>query len=102
MSNGESARGPWNEGQGPWKEGEWIYVEKPLQHVVETDGLLEQTVEGTTQTVEEAELMGAELGKVRSKEIKLAVGDGASQWSDYPQQNIAGPSTVANTKKQSS
>ncbi len=73
-----------------------------LQHVVETDGLLEQTVEGTTQTVEEAELMGAELGKVRSKEIKLAVGDGASQWSDYPQQNIAGPSTVANTKKQSS
>jgi Mn-containing catalase len=102
LSNGESARGPWNEGQGPWKEGEWVYVEKPLQHVVETDGLLEETVEGTAQTVEEAKLMGAELGKVRSKEIKQAVGTGASQWSDYPQKNIAGPSTVDTAKKQSS
>ena len=28
--NGQSVRGPWNEGQGPWPEGmEWDYVEKP-------------------------------------------------------------------------
>jgi Mn-containing catalase len=101
LSNGESTRGPWNEGQGPWKEGEWVYVEKPLQHVVETDVLLQQPVEGTAQTMEEAEKMGIELGKVRSKEIKQAIGEGASQWSDYPQQNIAGPTTVANTKTQS-
>jgi Mn-containing catalase len=30
--NGQSVRGPWNEGQGPWPEGiEWDYVEKPEQ-----------------------------------------------------------------------
>jgi len=30
MSDGESVRGPWNEGQGPWPEGtEWKYVENP-------------------------------------------------------------------------
>lgn len=92
MSDGASARGPWNEGQGNWTEGEWVYVEKPHEHVVETDGLLEQTVEGTSQTVKEAEQIGKKLGKVRSEEIKQAVGSGASQWSDYPQDTIAGPS----------
>jgi Mn-containing catalase len=92
MSDGPSARGPWNEGQGPWAEGEWAYVEKPLQQVIETDGLLEQPIEGTSQTAEEAERLGSKLGKMRSEEVKRAVGSGASQWSDYPQQNIAGPS----------
>ncbi|SUA78829.1 Probable manganese catalase [Nocardia otitidiscaviarum] len=32
MSDGESSRGPWNEGRGPWIEGmEWQYVEDPAQ-----------------------------------------------------------------------
>jgi Mn-containing catalase len=30
--NGQSVRGPWNQGQGPWPEGvEWNYVENPEQ-----------------------------------------------------------------------
>ncbi|MDT5103154.1 MAG: Mn-containing catalase [Mycobacterium sp.] len=33
--NGQSIRGPWNEGQGPWPEGiEWEYVEKARRAVV--------------------------------------------------------------------
>lgn len=36
--NGESIRGPWNEGQGPWPEGmQWEYVEKPEQEWLGTD-----------------------------------------------------------------
>jgi Mn-containing catalase len=36
--NGESVRGPWNQGQGPWPEGiEWDYVEKPEQQWLGTD-----------------------------------------------------------------
>ncbi|OQM78818.1 manganese catalase family protein [Rhodococcus sp. 66b] len=32
MSDGQSTRGPWNEGQGPWPEGmQWRYVEKPTE-----------------------------------------------------------------------
>ncbi|ONM47984.1 manganese catalase family protein [Nocardia donostiensis] len=32
MSDGQSHRGPWNEGQGPWPDGmEWKYVENPVQ-----------------------------------------------------------------------
>lgn len=36
--NGESIRGPWNQGQGPWPEGmEWEYVEKPEQQWLGSD-----------------------------------------------------------------
>lgn len=32
MSDGQSFRGPWNEGQGPWPPGmEWRYVERPTE-----------------------------------------------------------------------
>jgi Mn-containing catalase len=32
MSDGQSQRGPWNEGQGPWPQGmQWRYVEQPAQ-----------------------------------------------------------------------
>lgn len=38
MSNGKSARGPWNQGQGPWPEGmEWEYVERPQSEWLGTD-----------------------------------------------------------------
>jgi Mn-containing catalase len=31
MSDGASARGPWNEGQAPWPKDEtWEYVENPV------------------------------------------------------------------------
>ena len=31
--------GEWNSGQGPWREGEeWVYINEPHQHVVETNG----------------------------------------------------------------
>ena len=36
--NGESVRGPWNQGQGPWPEGvEWEYVEKPEEQWLGTN-----------------------------------------------------------------
>jgi Mn-containing catalase len=32
MSDGQSFRGPWNQGQGPWPQGmEWQYVERPTE-----------------------------------------------------------------------
>jgi Mn-containing catalase len=48
MSNGTSVREPWNQGQGTWEQGEnWEYVENPYQHVVETQGLINEQVKGT-------------------------------------------------------
>lgn len=95
MSNGVSARGPWNEGQGPWREGEnWVYVEDPAAHVVQTEGLTNQPVSGTSHTEEEIEQMNYQLGIERSQEIKSAVGHGPNQWSSYPQISLTSPKKV--------
>lgn len=95
MSNGASARGPWNEGQGPWREGEeWVYIEDPKKHVVESQGMTEHGIEGSSLTTQEVEQMNRELGKKRSQEIKQAVGSGSNQWSSYPQEELASPKSA--------
>jgi Mn-containing catalase len=92
MSNGASARGPWNQGQGPWKSGEhWEYIDDPVKHVIDTQGELREEVRGTDKTVEEAQRIGKELGKQRSREIAAATPKGTNQWSSYPQQELASP-----------
>src|SRR3954449_8385615 len=51
MSNGKEVRGPWNQGQGPWPAGEeWDYVADPVAYVAETQGEVQQKVEGTKLT----------------------------------------------------
>ncbi|MCD8486466.1 MAG: manganese catalase family protein [Desertifilum sp.] len=95
MSNGASVRGPWNQGQGTWENGEsWEYVENPKEHVIETQGLVNQPVKGNQRTPEEAKEMGRKLGKQRSEEIKAAIGKGSNQWSSYPQSTPTGPNKV--------
>ncbi|NYH54460.1 MULTISPECIES: manganese catalase family protein [Nocardiopsis] len=38
MSDGQTSRGPWNEGQGPWPDGtEWRYVDKPAEQWLSSD-----------------------------------------------------------------
>jgi Mn-containing catalase len=94
MSNGANARGPWNEGSGPWGPGEsWEYIEDPLRHVVETQGLIDEEILGTNETLEDATQTENELGDLRSSEIKSALPTGANQWSSYPQEELASPGT---------
>lgn len=84
MSNGESIRGPWNEGQGPWAEGEkWNYIEDPIQHVRDTNGLLDEKAVGTKLTPDKAKKMEKELSEKRSTKIKSVTTKGKQQWSVY-------------------
>ena len=84
LSGPDSVRGPWNQGQGPWPKGEeWRYVEDPITHVTETQGLVKQPIAGTTKTEEEVQKMNQDLSKKRSEEIKKAVPSGEMQWSTY-------------------
>ncbi len=96
MSNGTSARGPWNEGQGPWPAGEnWVYVEDPLDYVVQSEGMTRnQTSEGTKLTEEQAFQKERELSVKRSTEVKSATGPGPNQWSSYPQMDLSSPNRV--------
>jgi Mn-containing catalase len=85
MSDGESYRGPWNEGQGPWPSGErWEYVEDARAHVVRTKGLEQQAIKGTSETPEMLKKTEKALSKQRSDEIRSAVPAGEKSWAEYP------------------
>ena len=94
MSNGASARGPWNQGQGLWQKGEqWEYVDKPVEQVVETNGLVDQPIKGTKKSHEDVSEIERELSRVRSGEVKAAVPTRENQWSDYPQEKLESPAS---------
>lgn len=82
MSNGVTVRGPWNEGQGPWTSGEWTYIADPIEHVRETNGLLDQK-RTSPHSSEELERKNKEVAKIRSTEINKATPSGEQQWSEY-------------------
>ena len=82
LSQGESVRGPWNEGSMPLTGEPWDYIENPVSHISETNGL--QTEEkGMSKKMKETEKLNAELSKVRSEEVKSAEPEGVAQWSSY-------------------
>jgi len=89
MSNGASARGPWNEGKGPWKDGgQWQYVSDPLQTVRESKGLLNLPQQRASETSDD---MNHKLSQLRKQELSRAVPDGENQWSAYPQTSLESP-----------
>jgi Mn-containing catalase len=89
MSNGASARGPWNEGQGPWSDGgQWQYVSDPIQAVRESDGMLNLPRQRRSDTTE---AMDEKLSQMRKQELSQAVPDGENQWSSYPQTSLESP-----------
>ncbi|HRW07150.1 MAG TPA: manganese catalase family protein [Caldilineaceae bacterium] len=87
LSNGASARGPWNEGQGPWPKGEhWEYIEDPIAHVRGNQGLHDHKPSGTKKSENEMKKQEQALSQQRSSEVKSALPkDGAgNQWNSYP------------------
>lgn len=92
MSNGTDARGPWNQGQGPWKEGEqWEYVDDPLKHCIQTRGLMDQPIRGSSKTQDQVHKLNREMSKTRNLEASVAVPKGDNQWSSYPQDTLQSP-----------
>ncbi len=84
MSNGASVRGPWNQGQGPWPAGEnWVYVNDPIQQVLQTQGLMNQPIEGSSKTQEDVAKLNKTVSEMRYNEITSAVPSGENQWSTY-------------------
>jgi Mn-containing catalase len=83
MSSGIDFRGPWNEGKSPGLGETWQYIDDPIRHVMETNGMADQKPMGTDRTPESAEQKGKELGKMRSQKIREAIPRGENQWSIY-------------------
>lgn len=85
LSHKEDARGDWNSGQGPWRNGEeWVYIEDPISHVSQTNGLTNQPIAGSSETDASVEEKDQELSELRSSEVKSATPKkGPLFWTDY-------------------
>ena len=90
MSNGASARGPWNEGINLLGD-EWQYIDDPVAHVIETQGMLKDEPRGTARSEKEVSQLNKELADLRSTEVKKASPKGENQWSSYPQDSLESP-----------
>lgn len=97
MSSGNDFRGPWNQGQTKLGE-ELKYIEDPVKHVLETNGLLIQTDgDNGSSNVEQLAQMEKELSQTRSQEVNSAAPIGEQQWSKpLPQDDI--PLTAADNE----
>ena len=82
MSNGNDYRGPWNEGKTTRMGETYQYIEDPIRHVMETNSLLDQQIQGSTRTQDEVERMNKELGGMRSRQINESSPKGEQQWNE--------------------
>jgi len=89
MSQGEDFKGPWNEGISPEFGEEWRYIDNPLQHVRETNGLLKEKAQGTDRTEKIVRENNQELSAERKAEIEeTTFPEGAIlSWSIYENGN---------------
>jgi Mn-containing catalase len=72
MSDGQEYRGPWNDGESTQLREKWQYVEDPIRHVNETNGLTDIKPQGTERTDETVAKHNDKLAKERYDEVTSA------------------------------
>jgi Mn-containing catalase len=87
MSSGNDFRGPWNEGESSRLGESFQFIEDPIKHVMETNGLLDQQPQGTDRTEEMVQALNEELSTIRSTEIHAAAPMGPQQWDKPVNEN---------------
>ena len=88
MSNGKDFTGPWNEGTSPELGEEWQVIANPVEHVRQTNGLLDEVAEGTHRTEKTVQADNEYLSSERKAEVDLATKpeDGIMSWSYYKEE----------------
>ena len=86
MSDGERITGAWNEGESPEMKEEWQFIEDPVGRVLDTNGLLDEEIEGTDRNDETVQKANKQLSSDRKGEIDVATEftNGEMSWSDHP------------------
>lgn len=103
LSNGEEIRGPWNDGQSTQFNEDWRYINDPDQHIFDTMGLLDETIEGSDRTEKSVQKNNQQISQMRKAEIDQAnmSVDGIYQWSDYGEFMEEGPVQKSTARKKS-
>ncbi len=81
MSSGNDFRGPWNEGPSTQLGETFQFIEDPIQHVIDTNQLVDQEISGTDRTEKEVEKLNKTLSKERSAVVNAAAPPGEQQWN---------------------
>ncbi len=82
FSSGNEIRGPWNQGKSTQLGETWQYIDDPIQHVLDTNSLLDQKAEGTDRTEDDVQNMNTKLGKEKKEFVNKAAPIGPLQWND--------------------
>ena len=101
MSKGEDFKGGWNEGKSPLMQEEWQIIEDPIQHIRDTNGLLNEEAVGTKRTDKTVQQDNKKLSKERKTLIdksNLPV-DGILSWVDYNEETEDLPINKNKNKK---
>ncbi len=88
MSNGEEFKGAWNEGKSPEMGEEWQFIANPLEHVEETNGLLDEKAKGTQRTEDTVQKTNKSLSAERKAIVDEATlpENGVMSWSIYEEE----------------
>ncbi|MBD0294676.1 MAG: manganese catalase family protein, partial [Flavisolibacter sp.] len=81
MSSGNDFRGPWNQGLTTQQGEAFQFIEDPIRHVMETNGLLDQQAEGTERTEKSVQKLNKEMSTLRSTEVNSATPVKDIQWN---------------------
>ncbi len=84
MSSGNDFTGPWNSGKTTQFGEEFQFIDDPVKHVLETNGLLDQKAAGTNRTEKEVQETNKALGKERSAEVNASMDFSPLSWNDAP------------------
>jgi Mn-containing catalase len=82
MSNGQTIRGPWNEGKMPDMDKDFEYIADPIAYVKKTEGLT-ALEDNKSEELKSAEQQNREMSKIKSQEVNKANPKGIAQWSNY-------------------
>src|SRR5215203_3417949 len=82
MSSGNDFRGPWNQGPSTQLAETFQFINDPVNHVMETNSLLNQNAAGTDRTEKEVQKLNEQLSTERSNEVISANSMSEQQWND--------------------
>jgi Mn-containing catalase len=85
LSKGDEYKGGWNEGKSPLMGEEWQFIDNPIEHVQQTDGLLDEKAKGTHRTEKSVQKDNKSLSAERKAEVDKATrsSNGVMSWSVY-------------------
>ena len=80
LSNGNNAKGPWNEGDMPITGKKWEYIADPIAHIQATQSL-EVERNSKKNELEQTHAKDVETSKLKSAEVTDKEPKGVSQWN---------------------